>query len=568
MNNENGQQNMLSEIDDSDLNYKSMEEILSEQLNDQLSDLNILVEQHEEISNPNKLGQVVLDTVWEQLMNNISIIAGQDFIDSNGGSSLDLRNSAHIQTTENFANGKIASHNKDINYQERFDNMQSKFQKDDQGNIKYNTDKSKKQKQTLTKDARHSYDRDRPVGSKSEGIDKDHTISAAEIMRDTAANAHMTESEMINFANSTDNLHDMKSSHNRSKKDLSTEDWLNLENANGQTPSDIFNDLDEKTQQKYLKDNEEAREAFEKRKSEGEQKSIKSGKKSQRKEAFKIGGKALRAAIMGLLAELVKEIVHQFIQWLKSKNKKMKSLLLHIKKAIGNFMNNLKQHLVNATQSLITTIIAAIYQPITTVFTKLIMVVKQGVKSFKEIISYIKNPDNINKPLSVLSLEVGKMLVVGLSAIGTLTLSEVIEKSLIAIPGFGFQIPLLGSLASILGTLSAGIVSGISGAIILNLIDKLIAKKLKEENILKKIDKRNEIIKTQQLQQDIARKYMDRNKKESSDNITKNHQAAKEMMDDSLNNIFDESVLPMKRNLISDNQSDFDQLQSDLDGLL
>ena len=44
-------------------------------------------------------------------MNQLAIVAGEDFIKENGGMTLDLRNEAHIQTAENFAKGKIAKHN-------------------------------------------------------------------------------------------------------------------------------------------------------------------------------------------------------------------------------------------------------------------------------------------------------------------------------------------------------------------------------------------------------------------------------------------------------------------------
>ena len=44
-------------------------------------------------------------------MNQVSNIAGEEFIKENGGMPLDLSDEAHIQTTENFENGKIATHN-------------------------------------------------------------------------------------------------------------------------------------------------------------------------------------------------------------------------------------------------------------------------------------------------------------------------------------------------------------------------------------------------------------------------------------------------------------------------
>ena len=93
-------------------------------------------------------------------------------------------------------------------------------------------------------------------------------------------------------------------------------------------------------------------------------------------------------------------------------------------------------------------------------------------------------------------LEAGKIIVAGLSGIGALVLGEVIEKGLISM-GLVIQIPLLGSLASIIGLFVGAIVSGIVGALVLRWIDKLIANKLKKENTKQQIEKQNEILATQ-----------------------------------------------------------------------
>lgn len=52
---------------------------------------------------------------------------------------------------------------------------------------------------------------------------------------------------------------------------------------------------------------------------------------------------------------------------------------------------------------------------------------------------------------------------------------------LLAIPVFNIQIPLLGSLANILGIFFGAVIAGIIGAIALNLIDHAIAKKEKDK---------------------------------------------------------------------------------------
>lgn len=48
----------------------------------------------EKIRNPDNLGNVIMDVVWEQFVNQIAVTctAGEDFIEENNGLKLDLRN--------------------------------------------------------------------------------------------------------------------------------------------------------------------------------------------------------------------------------------------------------------------------------------------------------------------------------------------------------------------------------------------------------------------------------------------------------------------------------------------
>ena len=156
--------------------FDKLEEKLQSELEFKLSELDILKENQEQIGNPDNLGKVVQDVVWEQFMNQVAIVAGENFIKENKGLTLDLRNEAHIQTTENFAKGKIAKHNTKINYQERYDNWQSNFKKDENGNIIYHTTRSGKKEATLVEGARKPFDRGRPTGSAENKTDMDHTM--------------------------------------------------------------------------------------------------------------------------------------------------------------------------------------------------------------------------------------------------------------------------------------------------------------------------------------------------------------------------------------------------------
>lgn len=555
--------------------FDALEEKLQSQLEDGIADMQFLMEEKEKIGNLDNLGNVVMDVVWEQFLNQVAVTAGEDFIKENNGLCLDLRNEAHIQTTENFAEGKIATHNTKINYQERYDDWQSNFAKDENGNIVTHKTRSDKEEITLVKGARKPFDKGRPSGSAEKHTDMDHTVPAAEIIRDPAANAHMTKDEQIAFANSDANLNEMDSSLNRSKGDKAMTEWLDNPNANGQKPDEIFNISAENKEKLHQKD-AEAREEYEKQKKEAEQKSIEAGKKSQKEEAFRIGGKALRAVLMQLLAELVKEIIAKLVRWFKSAKKALNTLLGSLKEAIHSFIGKMKTHLINVGNTVFSTVATAIIGPVFGTIKKVWMLLKQGWGSLKNAVNYIKDPVNKGKPISILLMEVGKIVMTGLTGTGALILGEVIEKGLMTIPIFAIEIPLLGSLANILGIFFGAVVAGIIGAIAINLIDKFIAKKKKSEVQEAVINKGNKILSIQAQQKIISESKLEDVKENTQLNVSKRHQEVGEIMKESFSNIMEDFV-----DIPSNDAEDFvideedikinkalDEISDDLDKLL
>lgn len=556
------------EIDETDFDFDEFVKKLESQLEAERSDLEFLVKDKEMISNPDHLGNTVMNVVWEQFVNQIGTVAGEDFIKENRGHRLDLRNEAHIQTTEKFAEGKIATHNTEINYQERYDDWQSSFKKDENGKVITHTTRSGKEVATLEKGARKPFDENRPKGSAEKGTAMDHTVAAAEIIRDPAANAHMTKEEQIAFANSDKNLNEMDSSLNTSKGDLPMDEWLDNPNSKGQKPKEIFDISDEEEKRLRQKD-AEAREEYEKQKKEGEERSIKAGKKSQREEAFRIGGKALRAAIMGLLADLVKDIFQKLILWFKSSQKNLDTFIEQLKAAIHTFVGNLKQNLMTAANTVGTTIATAILGPIVGTIKKIGMILKQGATSVKEAIEYIKNPENKGKPFGILMLEVGKIVIAGLTGIGAMVLGETIEKGLMTIPIFAFEIPLIGSLANIMGIFLGAVVSGIIGAIVINLIDRAIAKSQISETISKQIKTGNEVIQKQEKLLVLKETQLQMQKETTLTSIGERHADFKEYTTDAAKTFVDaskedydgnvdifEGTLARAMKLLNDNISD------------
>lgn len=520
-----------------------LEATLNDRLTDELAGLEFLKEEKDKIGNPDELGDVVKNVVWEQFINQIGVTAGEDFIRENNGLTLDLRTEAHIQTTENFANGKVATHNTKIDYQKRYDDWQSNFQKDPNkfknGEL-YKYDEKQKvwtkkdnrtdtYKKVLTKEARKPFDKGRPKGNNAAGTNADHTIPAAEMIRDPAVNAFMSKEEQVQFANSDTNIYIMDSAANQSKGDSTTTEFLNSD-RNGKKPEERFDIDPEEMREK----DKIAREELAKKVKEGEKKAIETGKQSQREEAFRIGGKALRAVIMGLLAGLVKEIVSKLIKWFKSVKKDLETLLDSLKEAISTFIGNLKQHIINAANTLFTTIATAIIGPVFGTIKKVWMLLKQGWQSLKNAIDYIKAPENKGKPIGRLLLETGKIVIAGLTGTGAILLGEVVEKGLMTIPIMAVDIPLIGSLASILGIFLGAVTAGIIGAIALNMIEKRIAGNLKDENTCNQISKRNDIMNIQRNLQVVTEIKTAQKMRDTESSIKRRHEAAANIMRESI----------------------------------
>lgn len=378
-------------LDVDTIDFEALERRLNHELAEHFADLSALESEREIIGNPRTLGATVMNVVWEQFLNQIAVTAGKDFIRENRGLTLDLSDDAHIQTTDNFAKGKVASHNSKIDYQQRFDDWQSNFQRDNTGNVMMHQTRSGRKEATLVPGARAPFDKGRPKGSAEHGTDMDHTVSAGENIRDAASNAHLTKGEQIAFLNSEANLNEMDAAQNRSKGDKTMTEWLDNPNKKGQKPHEIF-EISEEQDRMYREKDAEARAAYEQQKSEGEQRSKVVGSASQKEELFRIGGKALRAVLMSMLAALVKDIIRKLIKWFSSGKRVLSTFIDSIKAAVNEFIQNLKQHLKNAGDVFLTTLATALIGPIVGVIKKAWIFLKQGYNSVKEAIDFLTDP--------------------------------------------------------------------------------------------------------------------------------------------------------------------------------
>ena len=206
-----------SEIDFDYEQLLELESSLENNLKDVVEHIDQLDIDREKLQNNEYLQESIENIVWEQVQLQLAGQIGEEFIKENKGQPLDLRKEAHIQTAENFEKGKFATHNREVDYKERYDSWQNNFVKDDLGNIRTHSTRSGKIVNTLTKDARKPFDAGRPTGSKEKVTQMDHTVSAGEIIRDSKANAFLTREEQIAFANSNANLNEIRSEINQAR---------------------------------------------------------------------------------------------------------------------------------------------------------------------------------------------------------------------------------------------------------------------------------------------------------------------------------------------------------------
>ena len=85
MNDNNLAVQRIDYIEDESINFEILEKQLQEDLVEQMEELDILKNNAEKIENPDTLGEVVLNVVWDQVINQIGVVAGEDFIKENTG---------------------------------------------------------------------------------------------------------------------------------------------------------------------------------------------------------------------------------------------------------------------------------------------------------------------------------------------------------------------------------------------------------------------------------------------------------------------------------------------------
>lgn len=552
---------MAKIIDNDNIDYEELDKEFENQLVNKEKELSDLKIELAEIGNPEKLTNSISQIVWEQFILQIAGTAGQDFIKSNHDLTLSLSKADHILSEENFIKGDLPKHNFDNidKYQQRYDDYFNSLKRDENGNVVYHETRTGNKEATIASGARKIFDEGRPTGSNDHNTSMDHTISAAEILRDTKAATFMDTKEKVDFANSETNLNEIDKGWNASKSDMSTSDWLNNPNKNGQKPEDIFNNMSEKDKEELLEKDAKARAEFEKRKNEAEQKAIEEGKESIKKEALRSATFTTQAIVVALCAKLTRTVFQEVIVWLMQKNKKASELLKHIKKAIKDFFFDFKKNLLLSVDVGLTTVLSQIFGSIVSTIRRALLFFKIGGETFYNVGKYLKSPENANKPTDLKILDIGRIVTIGFTAAGAIGLGVAISSIIqthcppIAL----LQIPLLGSAGNLIGIFLGGLISGVCGAIVLHQIDGALEGQKKRENIEKQIIVGNDILALQNEQFNLYTSMINNKANSSCNNIKENHLRAIEEIKKA-----NDSLVVVNE---SDNSDTLDEISSSVD---
>ena len=547
----NAKENLGLEEYNQDLNFEEAEESLSQQLEEAFTELELSEEERKNIGNPESLGSVIQDEIWKQFANQIG---------------LDITNETLIQKY-------------DREHPETYDEVGKKVMQDP--NYKNaNKEMKEKQKSGTLKDEYTGKDI-----KQNDNANLDHTVSRKEIFENQRRKQAGLSTEEL--ANKEENLNATNESLNKSKGAKSVDEYVatreqreeQLKKQNEQAKkkidesdmSDAEKRLAKEKADKNLQDkldaDDEKMKAADKKARKAINKDIAKGAVKQT--AKKAGVDALKTMAVSALMDLLKEIMNGFIRFMKSSAKSFKSFLEEMKISIKSFFSKILNFVKTGATAAIGTIVSEVFGPIVSMFKKLASLIKQGISSFVDAVKFLTNPENKNMPFSVKVAQVGKIIVAGLTGAGALFLGEVIEKALMGIPVMMIQIPLLGTLANVIGLFLASLISGLIGAIVLNLIDKFIAKKLKEASNVAVIENKNHILDIQDKQIEVAGMHVDHVKSRVASSIVQKHVETNSIFDQTMTEIFNEQDVQKANDILSDSTEDaFADMQKDLEKLL
>ena len=535
------------EVDESkNINYDELEELLEQQFTMEFSNLEKLELECKEISSPDKLGDVILDEIWDRFANQIGLDMTSDTL-------LKQYNDKHPNGYTKEEGAKIM---KDKRYTDAKNAMKEKQKS---GNLKDEyTGKTLKL---------------------NENANLDHVVARKQIFENSWRK--IADIDTADLANKKENLAATNESLNKSKGAKSNSEYIKDREVREKNLKEQVERANKKIDKKDISDSEKRNLKAENNKRLNDKlaadskkmlKAEKTAKKAINKDiakkasvrmANKAGKDAIKAMFVAALFGMLKEIMNALVRYFKAKKQSFDTFMEEMKKALHSFFGKIKDFIKVGVDSFVGSIVGEIIGAFNQKLQKLPNLIKQLFGSIRESISYLSNPENQTHSTAIKIAHISKIITSGLVAVGAMFLGEYFEQFLNKIPGMTFEIKLLGTIANILGMFFASLLTGILGAIIINGLDQFISKKLIEENQKKQANKKNELLRIQDVQIFVAEQNVAVKRNDIFIKMAKNHQKLRELLGN-VQEEFSNSKIDFKQRLLA-NEIYFDEKQSELE---
>ena len=535
------------EVNESEnLNYDELEELLEQQFTMEFSNLEKLELECKEISSPDKLGDIILDEIWSQFANQIGLDMTSDTL---------LK-----QYNDKHPNGYTKEEGAKIMKDKRYTNANNAMkEKQKSGNLK-----------------------DEYTGKTLKINDKanlDHVIPRKQIFENTWRK--IADIETSDLANKSENLAATNESLNKSKGAKSNSEYIKDGEVREKNLKEQVERANKKIDKMNISDAEKRNLKAENNKKLNDKlaadsdkmiKAEKSAKKAMYKPiakkaavrmANKAGKDAVKAMFVAALFGMLKEIMNALVRFFKSKKRSFDTFLDEMKNALHSFFGKIRDFIKVGVDSFVGSIVGEIIGAFAEKLRKLPNLVKQLFGSIRESISYLSNPENQSHSTAIKIAHVSKIITSALLGVGAMFLGEYFEQFLNKIPGMTFEIKFLGTIANILGMFFASLLTGILGAIIINGLDGFISRKLQDENKKQQADKKNELLRIQDVQIFVAEQNVAVKRNDIFSKMAKNHQKLRELLAN-VDQEFSNSKIDFKQRLLA-NEIYFDEKQSELE---
>ena len=528
------------------LNYDELEELLEQQFTMEFSNLEKLEIECKEISSPDKLGNVILDEIWNQFANQIGLDMTSDTL-------LKQYNDKHPNGYTKEEGAKILKDKRYIDANKAMKETQKN------GNLK-----------------------DEYTGKKlkiNEKANLDHVVARKQIFENHWRK--IADIDTADLANKKENFAATNESLNKSKGATSNSDYIKNREVREKKLRVQVQRANEKIDKKNISDAEKKNLKAENEKRLNDKlaadskkmlKAEKTAKKAINKDiakkasvrmANKAGKDAVKAMFVAALFGMLKEIMNALVRFFKSKKCSFDSFLDEMKNALHSFFGKIRDFIKVGIDSFVGSIVGEIIGAFAQKLKKLPNLIKQLFGSIRESISYLSNPENQTHSTAIKIAHISKIITSGLVAVGAMFLGEYFEQFLNKIPGMTFEIKLLGTIANILGMFLASLLTGILGAIIINGLDGFISKKIQDENKKQQADKKNELLRIQDVQIFVAEQNVVVKRNDIFIKMAKNHQKLRELLGN-VQEEFSNSKIDFKHRLLA-NEMYFDEKQSELE---